>query len=325
MAWHGYRPSGHRLVAYDVDSSGRPVIGKNLSDATYVFDRGGDACALKKKMDPRGGLDRYAPYHELISRWNERKGWRPSGAPASFTVADDGSIWMAEDKNQTIVRLAKIPGGFERESCDPNADDRIELLAWRRAVIESPTLTADFNELNSKMVTKYCASCHDGGVEKSLTNDSLSGLDFLVKNRWFVPGKPEKSKALQAILHEGTTPSMPQAGSAQFFGTSEGTEISKIVQKWAAELPADIDSRFAKTVLKSARKIRASASANAVVCGTFPAGVSVYIDPRPDTFVRADGWMWARLYITPDNKALTPNACTWPADGVFYVATKSSK
>lgn len=325
MTWHGYRPTGHRLVSYDVDSSGRPIIGKNLHQASYIFDRGDDACAVKKPMEPRGGLTRFAPYNELISRWNERKGWRPSGTPASFTVADDGSIWMVEDKNQTIVRLAKTAGGFVREACDPNADDRIELLAWRRAVTESPKLMADFTDLNTKMITKYCASCHDGGVEKSLATDALSGLDFVIKNRWFTPGKPEKSKALQAISHEGTTPGMPQAGSAQFFGTAEGDDILKIVKAWAGDLPADVDSRYAKTVLKTSRKIRLTPSAAAQVCGTVLAGVTAYIDPRPSTFVRADGWVWARLYVTPDNKALAaiPSPCTWPIDGIFYVATQT--
>jgi len=321
MAWHGYRPTGHRLVAYSVDSSGRPVIGQKAM-ARYSFDHKEDACESQKPVDPQGGIQRYAPYSELVTRWNARKNVRPRGAPASFYVADDGSIWMVEDKNQTIVRLAKDGAPFRKESCDPNADDRIEFLAWRRAVTESPTLLADYQEVETKLVKKYCALCHDDGIEKSLTVDSLSGLDFLVANTWFVPGKPEKSKGLQSILHQGTTPSMPLPGSPQFFGTAEGDEITKLVQRWIGEIPADIDSRYAKTTLKSARKVRTAPGG--ALCGAMNAGDTAYIDPRPATFVKSGGWQWARLYLPPDHKSLKGSACAWPQDGVFYIATTPS-
>jgi glucose/arabinose dehydrogenase len=323
MAWHGYRPTGHRVVSYEVDATGRPVLGRQNMIANYKFDRKEDACPVVKKMDPREGLVRYAPYTELITRWNERAGLRPRGAPASLTVADDGAIWISEDKNQTIVRLARDPASFVKEKCDPNADDRMELLAWRSAVSESPQLMADLSSLQTRLVTKYCASCHDGGIDKSVTNDSMSGLDFLVKSQWFLPQNPLRSKGLQAIQHAGTTPPMPLSGSPQFFGTAEGDEITKLVETWISEIPKDVDSRYAHTILQAARKIRATPSLTGTLCGNIPAGATAYIDPRTSTFVRADGWIWARIYLPPDHAALSSNACAWPKDGVFYVATQS--
>lgn len=323
MAWHGYRKPGHRLVAYDVDASGRPVIDQKASNATFNFDRKEDGCVIAKKMDPRGGLVRHAPYRELVARWNERKDLRPRGAPASFTVADDGSIWIAEDKNQTIVRLARDATSFVKEACDPNADDRMELLAWRRAVLESPQLVADYNELHQKLIKTYCASCHDDGIDRSLTSDSMSGLDFLVNSAWFVPGKPEKSKGLQAILHEGTAPPMPLPGSPQFYGTSEGEDLVRLVQRWIGEIPANVDTRYAKTSLKSARKIRSAPGGT--LCGSLAVGATAYIDPRPETFVKKDSWTWARLYLPPDHAALSGSTCAWPQDGVFYLATTQTR
>jgi glucose/arabinose dehydrogenase len=323
MAWHGYRKPGHRLVAYSVDSYGRPIVDQKNANANYKFDRKEDGCTLAEKVDPRGGLVRSASYTELISRWNKRKDLRPLGAPASFTIADDGSIWIAEDKNQTIVRLARdvanSTSAQAKEPCDNEADDRMELLAWRRAVLESPQLMSDYKEIEEKLVQKYCATCHDQGVDKSLASDSMSGLDFLVNSSWFVPGKPAKSRALEAILHEGTVPAMPLPDAPQFYGTPEGEELVKLVQRWVGEVPVDLDTRYAKTSVKSGRKIRSSPGGP--LCGSLEAGATTYIDPRPQTFVVKDGWQWARLYLPPDHKALKGSACPWPQDGIFYVAT----
>jgi hypothetical protein len=320
MTWHGYRKPGHRLVAYAVDASGRPVVDQKSGPATFNFDRKEDGCTLSQKMEPRGGFVRNASYSEVISRWNARKEIRPRGNPTGFTVADDGSIWIAEDKNQTIVRLARDTNpAFVKEKCDAQADDRIELLAWRRAVSESPQLKSDFEQLHSKLIMKYCASCHDQGVDKSLTLDSMSGLDFLVESTWFVPGRPDRSKGLQAILHQGTVPAMPLPDAPQFYGTPEGEDLVKLVQRWIGEMPKDIEARYAKTTVKSARKVRLGAGGQ--LCGTVAAGASIYIDPRPETFVTKDGWKWARLYLPPDHAVLKGSTCTWPQDGVFSIAT----
>ncbi|RYZ62975.1 MAG: L-sorbosone dehydrogenase, partial [Proteobacteria bacterium] len=107
MSWHGYQPTGHRLVAYSVDDQGRPVLKTKDQRATFMMDRKG-ACPVEKTYEPHGGMNQYAPYEEIISKWNDVKGIRAKGAPVGFTVADDGSIWIVEDReNRTIVRLAR--------------------------------------------------------------------------------------------------------------------------------------------------------------------------------------------------------------------------
>jgi hypothetical protein len=75
--------------------------------------------------------------------------------------------------------------------------------------------------------------------------------------------------------------------------------------------------------LKSARKIRSAPGG--ALCGSLAAGATAYIDPRSETFVKKDGWMWARLYLTPDHAALKGSTCAWPQDGVFYLATTQTK
>ncbi|MGZ3723290.1 MAG: PQQ-dependent sugar dehydrogenase, partial [Bdellovibrionales bacterium] len=106
VSWHGYQPTGHRLVAYPVDKLGRPIVKKPDADAVFNFDQKG-ACPVQKPFAPRGGLDQYAPYTEVISGWDEHKGIRPRGTPTGFTVARDGSVLIVEDKNVAVVRLAR--------------------------------------------------------------------------------------------------------------------------------------------------------------------------------------------------------------------------
>lgn len=123
MSWHGYQPAGQRLVAYPVDAEGRPVL-TAAKNATYGFNQKG-ACAVRKPFAPTGGLERVAPYEEVISGWDEVKGKRPKGAPVGFTVADDGSIWIVEDRNtRTVTRLARAGRGLGSGSVHAAVDRR---------------------------------------------------------------------------------------------------------------------------------------------------------------------------------------------------------
>lgn len=322
MSWHGYNPTGHRLVAYNIDDHGRPILGKSNATASYNFDRG-LACPKKKPLGPNGGLKQYAPYTELVTKWNAKPNLRPTGAPVGFTIADDGSIFIAEDKNQTIVRLAKDANPFVAETCDPDWDERIAQLAWRHAIQENKALNDDYQELRSKLVTKYCASCHGGGVDKSIADDDYSTLDFLSKTTWFVPQKPKKSRALSALTASGAVPAMPPAGSPQLSGSAEIDQLAKTMNDYIMRLPTDVDARYGKSTLKSSRNIRLTPGGQ--LCGALPPGSEIYIDPRPSTFIKQGGWNWARVYLTPDHKALAGTTCAWPSDGVFAVATTQVK
>ncbi len=321
MTWHGYNPTGHRLVAYNVDTYGRPQLSSNSSKANYRFDRG-QACMGNRKMAPNGGLDRFAPYVELTTKWNEVPKVRPRGAPAGFFVASDGSIWIAEDKNQTIVRLARDVQVTAKESCDADWDERVTYMAWRSAIKENPQLMATYSEIKTKLLSKYCGSCHGSTSDTSLADDQFSTLDFMTKMQWFRPQRPERSRGLRAIQHIGDTPAMPPTGATQFFGSAEGESLTQIVKDWIGALPTDIETRYTKSILKSPRKIRAKPSLAGAPCGQLGAGSALYIDPRPSSFIKAEGWSWARAYLTPDHQALVSKACAWPDDGVFYVATQ---
>lgn len=74
VSLHGYRPTGSRILAYALDEAGRPTAAAPI---------------------------------DLTPGWRAVKGRRPSGAPVGLSVAADGAIWVADDRNGAILRLAR--------------------------------------------------------------------------------------------------------------------------------------------------------------------------------------------------------------------------
>ena len=98
MSWHGYRATGSRIVAFDVDAKGVPIVKQG---ARYPLDVGG-----KLAWKPIVGGPGAEPIPITLA-WRQQTGLRPTGAPVGLAVAPDGAIWVADDRNGTILRLAK--------------------------------------------------------------------------------------------------------------------------------------------------------------------------------------------------------------------------
>src|SRR5215475_6978984 len=92
---HGYRPTGSRLLAYDVDAYGFPKI--SPPPVRYQVSCGAEP---SRAFQTDAGNVPAAAYDELISGWHRVNGARPRGAPVGMTVAADGAIWIAEDLNK---------------------------------------------------------------------------------------------------------------------------------------------------------------------------------------------------------------------------------
>lgn len=96
MSWHGYRATGGRVVAIQTDADGAPLTERRASYAVY----------------PRGARP-YPPSapapraRVLTPGWNRAPGQHPMGSPVGLAVARDGSIWIADDRNAAILRIAR--------------------------------------------------------------------------------------------------------------------------------------------------------------------------------------------------------------------------
>jgi len=73
IGYHGYRKTGHRVVALKLDARGMPA-GEPV---------------------------------DLISGWDAGGEGKPLGAPVEVRIAPDGAIFITEDRNRTILRLIK--------------------------------------------------------------------------------------------------------------------------------------------------------------------------------------------------------------------------
>ena len=94
MSWHGHRPTGGRVVAYEVDAEGAPLA--NGDGAYDLWPRG------------TGRYPRGAPHAKplvLTPGWGPQAG-RRQGSPVGLAVAADGAVWIADDRNRQILRLA---------------------------------------------------------------------------------------------------------------------------------------------------------------------------------------------------------------------------
>jgi len=72
VGYHGYRAKGHRIVVFATDSSGLPT-GK---------------------------------VSELVAGWDAAEG-RSMGAPTDLKAGADGAIYVTEDRNGTVLRIAR--------------------------------------------------------------------------------------------------------------------------------------------------------------------------------------------------------------------------
>ncbi len=73
--WHGYRANGHRIVAWRLDEQGRP----------------------------KGARE------ELVSGWQAQAGVRTMGTPAGISFDTEGRLWVVEDRNKTVIVIARQP------------------------------------------------------------------------------------------------------------------------------------------------------------------------------------------------------------------------
>lgn len=129
---HGYRAAGHRVLGFEVDARGLPA---------------GDA-------EPR----------QVISGW-DASDTGPRGTPVDLAVAHDGSVWIAEDNNGTILRLAVDEWAGRRSG----ESDAVE-------VVLADAVTA---ALVDEILRPRCSRCHE-----HLRGDANAALMGMRQQGW---------------------------------------------------------------------------------------------------------------------------------------------
>jgi len=133
IALHGYRALGHRILALPVDAAGIPA--------------------------------RDAEPFEVVSGWDASE-TGPRGAPVGLTIARDGSIWMVEDSNGTVLRIAVDVYASARASHEESAAP---------SAIADPT----FATLHRDVLRARCAHCHE-----LLAQDPALALGAITREGW---------------------------------------------------------------------------------------------------------------------------------------------
>lgn len=95
-SWHGYRRAGGRIVAVETDAQGVPLT-----------DSGGRYAIYPKGSLPYPAGAPSVKGQVLTPGWDRNDGHHPRGAPVAMAVAADGSIWLSDDRNRALLRIAR--------------------------------------------------------------------------------------------------------------------------------------------------------------------------------------------------------------------------
>jgi glucose/arabinose dehydrogenase len=209
---HGYRPTGSRLLAYDVDEHGFPKV--SPPPVRYHV-----SCAAEpsRAFQTAAGPVAAAAFDEIISGWHRVNGIRPQGAPVGLTVADDGAIWLVEDKNQTVIRIDRTADTAPAPlPCDTRSEALIDQLA--RFVADDAPNRGRLTSLRKGLIEKHCAGCHaDFGLKagQSEPDKDQAALRFmLAQDGWIYPGDPNAGKLRQRLRGLGAERLMPPGGAS---------------------------------------------------------------------------------------------------------------
>jgi glucose/arabinose dehydrogenase len=206
---HGYRPTGSRVLIYDVDDHGFP-----RPSPPPVRYRVSCAADPTHSFQTDAGEVAAAPFEELIAGWHRVNGARPQGAPVGITVAEDGAIWLVEDKNQTVIRIDRAAGDPPPLPCDTRSPAMIDQLA--AFVARDAQNRIRLTTLRKGLVEKHCVGCHsDFGLKpgQSDAEKDVTVLRFMLsQDGWIYPGDPDSGRLRTRLRGIGAEKLMPPGG-----------------------------------------------------------------------------------------------------------------
>lgn len=204
VTWHGYIATGSRVVFYKTDSRGYPTLQKKSIQYRKNCEKEQQVHELRSDGE---SVLQGAQFEELISDWYQVSGVRPQGAPVSITVAEDGAIWLVEDKNATILRIDRDARSQPQKkfSCDGRSEEDIQELY--QMIQNNSENKARLNQVRKTLGEKYCSQCHGGFDLKpemnDLKRDEVFARYLLGQNGWIYPGDLHGSMIYQRVRREG--------------------------------------------------------------------------------------------------------------------------
>ncbi len=265
---HGYRPTGSRVIAFDVDDKGFPKL--QSPPVRY-----GVSCASEPTrafQTESAGEVAAAPFIELIPEWYKVNGARPQGAPVGMAVASDGAIWLVEDKNRTIIRIDTAPVEARVPlPCDLRSDQQIaELIKY----VESDAGNrARVTQIRADLVEKHCQGCHaDFGLKpgQSDAEKDRAVLQFLLsQDGWIYPGDPEAGLLHARLNGRGAENIMPPNGRDLLKGSSYKQLLATLDRFVGTIVPGE------RLRVRGGRVDRKFYDRNHKECGTIPTGIVV--------------------------------------------------
>ena len=271
VALHGYRDAGHRIVALEIDSTTDLPVRKGTG--SYREDvQGAGANFIERSFPPSPASTDFV---DVVSGWFKSTGIRPKGAPVQLTQARDGSIWLADDKNHTILRIAAAGSGAGPVQPVVRANTA---QAYTDVIKESPRFDRAYqNALQKVFQAKQCLGCHDSFVSPSDTvSDGYQQLRYVVNlGTWLVPAKPQES-ILFTKISSGAMPPVERP----FDNSAQRQAVLDAVQELVQVMPPE-SSLFKVKLGRNPEIIglRRGRPGNGK-CGTVPAGRYVYVLSR---------------------------------------------
>lgn len=193
---HGGRAYGHRLVLLPTRADGTP--------SGSLFD--------------------------IISGWDDRPQApsHPRGRPVDVTVARDGSLFVTEDHNGTVLRVFFDPARGNGAPLAPEVTMAPAPLDRNSATCRAlATRTDAFARIQREILDRSCVEgCHSsrdgaqGGLALDLCEDVANAQRLRTETGpggrpWIVAGDPARSRLMDSLLGINGAPRMPAAGLPQ--------------------------------------------------------------------------------------------------------------
>lgn len=193
VTFHGGRAYGHRLVLLPTREDGTPT--------GSLFD--------------------------IVSGWDDRPmaPSHPRGRPVDVTVARDGSLFLTEDHNGTVLRVFFDPTRGDGAPLAPEVTMAPAPLDRDSAACRAlATRTDAFARIQREVLDRSCVEgCHSGqdgaqgGLLLDLCDDAANARRLRTETgpggrAWIVPGNPDASRLMDSLRGANGAPRMPAAG-----------------------------------------------------------------------------------------------------------------